>query len=43
METIGVGLNAFCIMMWSQGYGGQGAECGGLIESGSYKLVYLNV
>ena len=30
MGTLEVGLNAFCIMLWLQAYGGQGVECGSL-------------
>ena len=28
-----------CILMWLQAYGGQGVECGGLEENGSYRFI----
>ena len=42
MGTFEVGLNAFCIILWLQAYGGQGVECGGLNRYGSLRLMCLN-
>lgn len=36
MGTSEVGLDAFCIVIWLQDYGGQGVECDGLNENGPY-------
>lgn len=38
-----VGLNTFCILLWLQAYGGQGAECGGVDRYGLHTLMCLNV
>ena len=34
-----VGLNAFCILLRLQAYGGQGVECGGVDRYGLHRLV----
>jgi hypothetical protein len=39
METLEVGLNAFCIMIWLSAYGRQGMEYGGLNESDPCRLI----
>ena len=39
MGTFKVGLNAFCIMILLQAYGGQGVECGSLNVTGPHKLI----
>lgn len=36
LSVLSVGLKAFCVMMRSGGYGGQGVESDSLIEKNSY-------
>lgn len=42
MGVFEVGLNILCIMRWSQAYGGQGVEGGGLNEDGPNSLICLD-
>ena len=39
METLQVGLNAFCFMILSQVYGNQGVECGSLNVIGPHNVI----
>ena len=39
MRTFEVGLSAFCVMILSQSYGGQGVECGSLNVTGPLKII----
>jgi len=39
MGTFEVSLTAFCITIWLQTYGGQGAKCCGLNKNGPYRPI----
>lgn len=42
METFGVKLNAFGIMLWLQTYEDHEVQCGGLDGYGPYRFIHLN-